>query len=854
MGRYGWRVFLLIIPLTACVRVDVTPSLKPPSIVFSEGDYVNHNTEVTGACTSGLTVRLKLKNKTFTTPCENGSYKIPIAFENNEGPHQVIVDYENKISEGKSQSQIVYDVTPPLLPPIVVEWAPGLSRFDKIESFSISTTETEVASYKYLLIQHPASCVTQLHHLAEQNEVPLNHLSAVEIHSDGIYQLCIILKDFAGNWQLSAYESSIFELDKTPPLIKVTSHTHQQDTPLTFNLAGLCEDGGSDVTLSGDIDTQSRPCTSGTFSAPLELTTPDGLKNISITQSDLAGNQTTLDFQVTLDTTPPSVLITSHGTNARINPYGLVVSGNCTFGDKLMIEGTIAEHGDKISCFSNGTFSTTVNFTQEGELQTLSARQVDNVGLSDFHSIPLIADPPVFTITGVRPALAVRGITCAFCHASIKGDVITDMGYGEPYSMGQWHNEPSATPSLVNPYGLVISAHTWNEKLMLNGSIYVPDQNITQIYVDLLNDPVAGNPYQSSYSFYDLLTKPLRNLEGLAQRVLTFINSAPNESNPGTFGSVVSKRSLKIGAPTEAQVRSLASTMEMILEEGGVRVYKTGNAEFSGFSIRQNGSRFYLQNSATSSCWGDIVIDGTIFLKNLRLESRAAGCRIHTTQTVFIEGGIQYINESTYPKANIQISSSRAIIGGMNPLLVYERFQSQSHAYVPTKNYPTLASAQQNIAEVLEDARKVSGLQNHAGPMIKFIKRANIDDPGSVLAYRTNQEISMADIQSNIATDPQWIVLPGKEAEFAALRGLCFENVQCYFAWAGSLERKSVNYSKVLFNAPIVHNRYYGLFKGIIIADFLLPAVESLEYEFDNTFESVPVLPLIFQDIFKLED
>lgn len=854
MGFRSWCVFLLIFPLAACVRVDVNPSLKPPTITFSEGDRVNHNTEVTGACTSGLMVRLRLGSKTLTAPCENGSYKIPITFENNEGPHQVIVDYQDKVSDGRSLGHIVYDITPPLLPPAISGWTPGLSRFDKIESFSISTAEKEVASYKYLLIQRPETCKTQLQNLIDQIEIPLNQTSSLEIKSDGTYLLCIILKDLAGNWQISAYESSEFELDKTPPIINVTSHVQQQETPLDFNISGDCEDGSSKVRLSGDLETQETPCESGAFTAALQLSLPDGLKNISIEQSDLAGNQSSLSFQVRLDTTPPHVRITSHGANARMNPYGLVVSGICTFGDKLTIEGTIAESGDVISCLSDGTFSTTVNFTQEGELQTLSVRQVDKVGLSDLDSIPLIADPPVFTITGVRPALAVRGITCALCHASIKGDVITDMGYGEPYSMGQWHNESGATPSLVNPYGLVISGHTWNEKLKLRGSIYVPDQNITQIYVDMLNDPVTGNSYQPSYKFYDLLTKPLKNLQGLAQRVLTFIGSIPSESNPGVSGSVIPKRSLKIGAPTKTQILSLASTMNLLIDEGGVRVYKANNAEFTGFSVVQNGSRFYLRNSTTSKCWGDIVIDGTVFLKNLQLESKAAGCRLHTTQTVFLEGGIQYTNEDTYPKTNIQISSSRAIISGMNPLLVYERFQSHNHAYVPTRNFPTLASTQQNILDVLEDARKVSDLHNHAGPMIKFIKRADINDPGTVLAYRTNQEISMSDVLNSIATDPQWIVLPGKEAEFSTIRGQCFENVQCYVTWAGSLERKSVNYNKVLFNAPIVHNRYYGLFKGIIIADFLLPAVESLEYEFDNTFESVPVLPLIFQDIFKLED
>jgi len=57
--------------------------------------------------------------------------------------------------------------------------------------------------------------------------------------------------------------------------------------------------------------------------------------------------------------------------------------------------------------------------------------------------------------------------------------------------------------------------------------------------------------------------------------------------------------------------------------------------------------------------------------------------------------------------------------------------------------------------------------------------------------------------------------------------------------------RASVDYTSVLFNAPLVESRYLGLVKGTIVAEAALFALGNLRFEFDPVFTETNVLPLL---------
>ena len=58
-----------------------------------------------------------------------------------------------------------------------------------------------------------------------------------------------------------------------------------------------------------------------------------------------------------------------------------------------------------------------------------------------------------------------------------------------------------------------------------------------------------------------------------------------------------------------------------------------------------------------------------------------------------------------------------------------------------------------------------------------------------------------------------------------------------------SCHDETLSFSRILLNAPVVHSRYSGKFKGLVIAEFALFFQGKSSYEFDPVFKQVPVLP-----------
>lgn len=60
-----------------------------------------------------------------------------------------------------------------------------------------------------------------------------------------------------------------------------------------------------------------------------------------------------------------------------------------------------------------------------------------------------------------------------------------------------------------------------------------------------------------------------------------------------------------------------------------------------------------------------------------------------------------------------------------------------------------------------------------------------------------------------------------------------------------SCQDTSLSLSRMLLNAPVIHSRYSGKFKGVVIAEFALFWQGKSSYEFDPVFRKVAVLPVL---------
>ncbi|OFZ10704.1 MAG: hypothetical protein A2Z20_12710 [Bdellovibrionales bacterium RBG_16_40_8] len=61
--------------------------------------------------------------------------------------------------------------------------------------------------------------------------------------------------------------------------------------------------------------------------------------------------------------------------------------------------------------------------------------------------------------------------------------------------------------------------------------------------------------------------------------------------------------------------------------------------------------------------------------------------------------------------------------------------------------------------------------------------------------------------------------------------------------------RLSIDYTGLLLNAPIIHSRYFGLFKGTVIAEAALFSLGQFHFEFDQVFTRVNAFPLLKKPI-----
>jgi hypothetical protein len=55
----------------------------------------------------------------------------------------------------------------------------------------------------------------------------------------------------------------------------------------------------------------------------------------------------------------------------------------------------------------------------------------------------------------------------------------------------------------------------------------------------------------------------------------------------------------------------------------------------------------------------------------------------------------------------------------------------------------------------------------------------------------------------------------------------------------------TISFSHLLLNAPLVHSRYKGNFKGLVIAEVILFRLGKASFEFDPVFKNVPTLPVL---------
>jgi hypothetical protein len=262
-----------------------------------------------------------------------------------------------------------------------------------------------------------------------------------------------------------------------------------------------------------------------------------------------------------------------------------------------------------------------------------------------------------------------------------------------------------------------------------------------------------------------------------------------------------------------------------------VQVVGASNTGLPGLTtVKGTQSVYYVYNSGNISCSNtDVVINGTLFLKNANIYAEKGGCRLYVNGSVFIQGPITYLSSTgtADPTDNLQITSSKAILMGIG---------------LKDSNN----SSDSNIAADPLFDRLIGSPRNaviRSAPTTTQYVNATYDSYGNPVpgtqsgwaagVYAEGQNIGSTNLQ-----------------DASVVTGLT--SSQKEISWGDNQEnREVINYNGLFLNAPVVQSRYLGQIKGVVVSEFSIFSLGSFNYVFDPVFTNtdVSILPALNYDI-----
>lgn len=161
--------------------------------------------------------------------------------------------------------------------------------------------------------------------------------------ADGSHTFAVVAKNAAG---LSTQQSSTVTVDTSAPSLAISSPVNGTLTKNTVVQVAGTTDPGATVSVNGVPTVVS---STGAFTVAVAL--QEGSNTITALATDAAGNLATVSVLVTVDSTPPTLAITSPATGTSVTTSTVLVTGTAEVGS------TVAVNGHAVSLGSGGAFS-----------------------------------------------------------------------------------------------------------------------------------------------------------------------------------------------------------------------------------------------------------------------------------------------------------------------------------------------------------------------------------------------------------------------------------------------------------------------------------------------------------------
>lgn len=246
--------------------------------------------------------------------------------------------------------------------------------------------------------------------------------------------------------------------------------------------------------------------------------------------------------------------------------------------------------------------------------------------------------------------------------------------------------------------------------------------------------------------------------------------------------AIIEKKQVFIGAPDSETLLARFNVQPGSTSQLKYIKNEKSSPEIEGIG-NENGKKYYT-NTGDVVCDGDLLVPGTLFLNRVILSTKN-GCRIYATGPIFMQNAIKYTTDTSISdKANLQLVSSQAILMGVGD-----------------------KSCETSDKESPLARRLVSGY--------------------AVSTYLTREADKKAIAPEALGK--------GIYAEGKLIPSL--EDATC--------QADAPDFTRLLLDAPLVHSRYRGQFKGLVIAEVALFRLGKSSFEFDPVFKEVPTLPIL---------
>ncbi|MBK9321769.1 MAG: hypothetical protein IPM97_02230 [Bdellovibrionaceae bacterium] len=396
-------------------------------------------------------------------------------------------------------------------------------------------------------------------------------------------------------------------------------------------------------------------------------------------------------------------------------------------------------------------------------IDSLEVFVVNSAGLHVQQAVTINVGNPFLNL---EPALAVRAPACMNCHSSVASRFITDFGFGNTYFFGKSGNPFSSAPiDFYADHGKSWSTANFESDVIL------PKANIG---LDLAS--LAGSNYAG--------------VENSATTVGDYIRAI--EAKKAKPAKVVEKDSVYIGTPTDTLLNTrtggtAGAAFKYVKNDTGVSPALSGLVDQGAYLEASN-----------LICDGDLLISKTLYLKDLVLKT-AVGCRIYSTQSIFVQGPISYekLDANATDNGNLQLVSTRWVNLGVG----------DTHCETSTN---TGWYSQNTTTMKMKPTEH--RILTYAGPT------------------RANQTVAASSAYN--------------QSLLTELRKIpSFQDASCRKVSSG--KPRDVHFERLLINAPRVDSRYSGKFTGVIVSEVPLMSLSVFSFSYDTVFNRVPVLPLL---------